>query len=82
MSGLANHRVAWFNGEFVPEHEVRVPFRDSSWLYGDGCFDMTRSFNGRIFKLKEHLERLYRSLKYLRIDPGLSFEQMFRISTE
>jgi branched-chain amino acid aminotransferase len=82
MSGLANYRVAWFNGAFVPEHEVRIPFRDSSWLYGDGCFDMTRSFNGRIFKLKEHLERLYRSLKYLRIDPGLSFDEMFRTSTE
>src|ERR1700722_12338910 len=36
MSTLANERVAWFNGKIVPEHEVRIPFRDSSWLYGDG----------------------------------------------
>ena len=53
MSTLANERVAWFNGKIMPEHEVRIPFRDSSWLYGDGAFDMTRSFGGKPFKLKE-----------------------------
>ena len=71
MSTLGNERVAWFNGKIVPEHEVRIPFRDSSWLYGDGAFDMTRSFGGKPFKLREHMERFYRSLKYLRIDPGM-----------
>jgi branched-chain amino acid aminotransferase len=76
MSTLANERVAWFNGKIVPEHEVRIPFRDSSWLYGDGAFDMTRSSGGKPFKLKEHMERLYRSLKYLRIDPGMSAEKI------
>jgi len=82
MSSLANDRVAWFNGEFMPEREVRIPFRDSSWLYGDGCFDMTRSFDGRIFKLKEHIDRLYRSLKYLRIDPNISPAKMIEISEQ
>ena len=63
MHTRANERVAWFNGQFVPESEVRIPFRDSSWVYGDGAFDMTRSFNHRLFKVKEHVDRLYRSLK-------------------
>ena len=72
MNALSNERIAYFNGSYVPESEVRVPFRDRSWLYGDGAFDMTRTFNGRVFKIREHVERLYRSLKYLRIDPGLS----------
>ena len=82
MSALANERVAWFNGKIVPEHEVRIPFRDSSWLYGDGAFDMTRSFGGKPFKLKEHMERFYRSLKYLRIDPGMSAEKMIAVSED
>ena len=68
--------MAWFNGEFMPEREVRIPFRDSSWVYGDGCFDMTRSFGHRLFKVKEHVDRLYRSLKYLRIDPGFGPQKM------
>jgi branched-chain amino acid aminotransferase len=77
---LANERIAYFNGEYVPESQVKVPFRDRSWIFGDGAFDMTRTFNGRLFKIKEHVQRLYRSLKVLRIDPGPSPAQMVEIS--
>jgi len=77
-----NERVAWFNGDFVPEREVRIPFRDSSWVYGDGCFDMTRTFGHRLFKVKEHVDRLYRSLKYLRIDPGFGPARMVALTEE
>ena len=60
MAARSNERLAWFNGEFMAEREVRIPFRDLSWIYGDGCFDMTRSFILRLFKVKEHVVRLYR----------------------
>ena len=76
MAERANQRVAYHNGRYLPEADVRVPFRDRSFLYGDGCFDMTRTFNGTLFKVKEHVDRLYRSLAYLRIDIGLSPAQM------
>jgi branched-chain amino acid aminotransferase len=78
----ANHRVAYFNGRFVPEREVVLPFRDRGFKYGDAAFDMTRTFHGRPFKLKEHVDRLYRSLRYLRIDPGLSPGEMVGASEE
>ena len=80
MTALSNQRIAYFNGKYVPEREVVIPFRDRSFTRGDGVFDMTRSFNGRIFKIKEHIERLYRSLKYLNIDAGLSPREMIDIS--
>jgi branched-chain amino acid aminotransferase len=82
MSVRANERVAWFNGEFMPERDVRVPFRDLSWVYGDGCFDMTRTFGHKLFKVKEHVARLYRSLKYLRIDPGFGPQRMIALTEE
>jgi branched-chain amino acid aminotransferase len=82
MTALANARVAWFNGEFMPEAQVMIPFRDRSWKYGDGAFDMTRTFNGVPFRLKEHIDRFYRSLRYLRIDPGVSPKQMLELSEE
>jgi branched-chain amino acid aminotransferase len=77
---LANTRVAWFNGAIVPEGEVVIPFRDRSWKSGDGAFDMTRTFNGAPFRLAEHIERFYRSLRYIRIDPGLSPKEMIAAS--
>ncbi len=78
----ANHRVAYFNGRIVPEREVVLPFRDRGFKYGDAAFDMTRTFHGRPFKLEEHVARLYRSLRYLRIDPGLSAAEMVSVSEE
>jgi branched-chain amino acid aminotransferase len=82
MPDRANQRIAYFNGRYVAEAEVRVPFRDRSFLYGDGCFDMTRTFNGRPFKVKEHVERFYRSLAYLRIDIGITPDQLIEITHE
>ena len=79
---LGNERVAWFNGRIVRESEVVIPFRDQGFLRGDAVFDMTRSFNGKAFRLKEHIERLYRSLKYLDIDPGLAPSQLAAISED
>jgi branched-chain amino acid aminotransferase len=75
-------RIAYFNGRYVPETEVVVPFRDRSFNRGDGCFDMTRTFDGRIFRLEEHVERLYRSLRYLSIDVGLEPKEMMAITEQ
>jgi branched-chain amino acid aminotransferase len=75
-------RTAYFNGRLVPETEVVIPYRDRSFNRGDGCFDMTRTFDGRIFRLAEHVERLYRSLRYLRIDIGLEPKEIVAISEE
>ena len=75
-------RIAYFNGAYVPETQVLVPYRDRSFNRGDGCFDMTRTFDGRIFRLVEHVERLYRSLRYLRIDIGLEPKEVVAITEQ
>jgi branched-chain amino acid aminotransferase len=79
---LSNQRIAWFNGKFMPENQVMIPFRDRSWKYGDGAFDMTRTFEGQPFRLKEHIDRFYRSLRYLQIDPGIGPKEMVANSEE
>jgi branched-chain amino acid aminotransferase len=79
---LGNERVAWFNGRIVRESEVVIPFRDQGFLRGDAVFDMTRSFNGKPFRLEEHVARLFRSLKYLEIDPGVAPAEMVAISED
>ena len=79
---LSTQRIAWFNGQFMPENQVMIPFRDRSWKYGDGAFDMTRTFEGQPFRLKEHIDRFYRSLRYLQIDPGIGPKEMVAHSEE
>jgi branched-chain amino acid aminotransferase len=82
MAGTLGERIAYFNGRFLPESQVLIPFRDRGFKYGDAVFDTTRTFGHRIFKLGEHVDRLYRSLRYLRIDPGLSPTTMMEITEE
>ncbi len=71
-------RLVWFNGELVPESEARVSIYDSALMFGDMVFEMTRSFQKVQFKLREHLVRLYNSIKYVRIPLEMPLEEMER----
>ncbi len=73
-----NGRVVWFNGELVPESEAKISIYDSALMFGDMVFEMTRSFNKKQFKLREHLKRLYASIKYVRIPIEMSMDEMER----
>ncbi len=77
-----SRRVAYFNGRFVAESEARVSIFDSALMYGDMAFEMTRTYNHRPFKLREHLDRLYGSLKLLEIDCGLTLAEMEKVTFE
>jgi len=77
---MSKERVAYLNGEYLPESEVKVSFRDRGFVLGDAIFDTARTFEGKIFRLDDHIDRLYRSLKAVDMDPGLSPEEMTRIS--
>lgn len=73
--------TAYLNGEWIPSDEVSIGWADRGFRFGDTVFDAARTYSGRIFKLERHVDRLYRSLRYIRIDPGLS-EQGFRSVVE
>ena len=74
--------TAYFNGEWVPVSQAKIDIEDRGFTTGDVVFDVARTFNGKTFRLKYHIDRLYRSLKYVRIDSGLSPEEMQDISEE
>src|SRR5262249_38615558 len=82
MVALANERVAYFNGKIVPENDVLIPFRDRGFMAGDAVFDTARTVRHKIFKLKEHIDRLYQSLRYIRVDPRISPKEMTGITEE
>jgi branched-chain amino acid aminotransferase len=54
-------RIIFMNDRLVPEEEARVSVFDHGLLYGDGVFEGLRSYSGRVFRLKEHIDRLYAS---------------------
>lgn len=69
-------RVVYVNGELVPESEARISIYDSALMFGDMVFEMTRSFNKVQFKLREHLERLYASIKMVHIPITMTIDEM------
>jgi branched-chain amino acid aminotransferase len=75
-------RIIYLNGSFVPESEAKVSVLDSGFNAGDGVYDVTRTFGHKPFKLREHTERLFRSLQYTRIDCGMSLEEMEKATLE
>src|SRR5215470_20334483 len=77
-----DERIVYLNGSFVPESEAKVSVLDSGFNAGDGVYDVTRTFRHKPFKLREHTERLFRSLHYTRIDCGMSLEQMEKTTLE
>ncbi len=74
--------TAYFKGEWMPFSQVKIDPMDRGFTVGDVVFDVARTFNGKSFRMEDHIQRLYRSLKFVRIDPGLSAKEMLDISEE
>ena len=75
--------VVYINGEFVPKAEAKVSFFDHGYLYGDGVFEGVRVYNGRVFRLEPHVERLLFSAHALGFPLGdLTFDSVCRIIVE
>ena len=72
----------WLNGAYVARGEAKINMTDRGFRLGDVVFDTSRTFDGQVFRLRDHLERLYRSLRYTRIDPGMSLDDMERLTLE
>ncbi|MFT4592605.1 MAG: branched-chain amino acid aminotransferase [Phycisphaerales bacterium] len=72
----------WINGEFVESSEAKVSVYDHGLLYGDGCFEGIRVYNGKIFKLRSHLQRMFESAEAIRLQPGYSIDELEEIVRE
>ena len=74
----SNSRLVYFNGKFVNEKDAKISIYDSALIFGDMVFEMTRSFNKKHFKLREHIDRLFIGLKILRIKINMSKDEMYK----
>ena len=72
----------YFNGQFVDESEARVSIFDHGLLYGDGIFEGIRAYSRRIFKLEEHMNRLYQSAKAIDLQIPLPIGEMTKKTVE
>ena len=60
--------LGYYNGKFGPLEEMTVPMNDRACYFGDGVYEATLARNGKIFALKEHLDRFFNSAGLIKID--------------
>ena len=72
--------LVYLSGEFVPTDEAKISIFDAAVMLGDMVTESTRTFAHRPFKLDQHIDRLYKSLKVTRIDPGMTPAEMYDLS--
>src|SRR2546425_3983728 len=74
--------TVYVNGKFLPQSEAKVSVFDHGLLYGDGVFEGIRAYNGRVFKLKRHMDRLFQSAKAIDLKIPHTKDEIGRISLE
>ncbi len=82
MYPVQKEPLVYLNGAFVPSSEAKVSVFDHGLLYGDGVFEGIRAFDGYVFKLKEHVDRLFQSAGCIELTIPMEREQMVETVTE
>ena len=79
---MTNELQIYIDGEFYPKSQAKISVYDHGFLYGDGVFEGIREYNGVVFKLKEHIDRLYRSAHAIMLQIPLTKEEMTKAVVE
>ena len=79
---MSQELYCYLNGKVMKESEAVVSPFDRGFLWGDGVYEVTPCFNRHLYRLKDHLGRLYRSLRYVRINLGMSQEEMEKLTLD
>lgn len=74
--------IIFVNGQMLPKNQAMVSVYDHGLLYGDGVFEGIRVYRGKIFKCKQHMDRLYRCAEAIGIKVPISVEQMVKIQRD
>ncbi|WP_158736659.1 branched-chain-amino-acid transaminase [Alteribacillus sp. YIM 98480] len=72
----------YLNGEFVKKEDAKISVYDHGFLYGDGVFEGIRVYNGNVYKLEEHLVRLYNSAKSIMLEIPYTMDAITEIIIE
>ena len=79
---MSGEPLTYLNGQMMPHSEAVEALRALGMESVGGFYDTERTFDGRVFRLRLHLERLYRGLRLAEIDAGLSIDEMAEVTNE
>lgn len=74
-----DYLTVYLNGEYLPLNEAKISVLDRGFLFGDGIYEVIPAYCGKLFRFKEHLQRLYNSLADIGMSSPYSDEQWFKL---
>src|SRR5262245_66598366 len=72
----------YIDGSFYDQGEAKISVFDHGLLYGDGVFEGIRFYNDRVFRLDEHIERLWHSARAIALEPPMSKSEIIAVTLE
>src|SRR6476620_9588485 len=72
----------WLDGKLVDKSDAKISVYDHGLLYGDGVFEGIRVYHGKVFRLKEHMERLYDSARSIALEIPIGREELTKAVEE
>ncbi len=82
MVKMEKELLIYVDGKYYPKSEAKISVYDHGFLYGDGVFEGIRAYNGSVFKLKEHINRLYSSARVIMLEIPMTKEEMINAIIE
>jgi len=79
---MSQELFCYLNGKVLKESQAAISPFDRGFLWGDGVYEITACFNRRLYRLGDHLDRLFRSLRYVRIDFKMNKEELEKITLD
>ncbi len=79
---VKNIMKIWIDGSLVDKEEAKISVFDHGLLYGDGCFEGIRFYDNKIFRLEEHIKRLFHCMSYLMLDLPWTFDEVCEATKE
>jgi branched-chain amino acid aminotransferase len=79
---LEKELLVYIDGQYYPKSQAKISVFDHGLLYGDGIFEGIRAYDGSVFKLREHVDRLYRSAHMIMLEIPMTKEQIIRAVVE
>jgi branched-chain amino acid aminotransferase len=73
-------KIAYLNGDYIKESEVSISIYDRGFTLGDAAYDVARTYRHKPWKFEEHIDRLYRSLRYIQIELPMTPQEVLDIS--
>jgi branched-chain amino acid aminotransferase len=74
--------LIYIDGKYYPKSEAKISVYDHGFLYGDGVFEGIRAYSGNVFKLREHIDRLYASARAIMLEIPMTKEEMINAVIE